>query len=66
MFCGRSANNKINKLNERGLRIVYDDYNSKFEELLTKNGSFTIHHQNIQALGIEMLKIHNRFDKSLF
>ena len=66
MFCGRSANNKINKLHERGLRIVYDDYNSKFEELLTKNGSFTIHHQNIQALAIEMLKIHNRFDKSLF
>ena len=47
MFCSRSANNKISKLHERALRIVYDDYNSKFEELLTKDGSFTKHHQNI-------------------
>ena len=48
MFCTRSANNKINKLHERTLSIVYDDYNSKFEELLTKDSSFTIYHQNIK------------------
>ena len=48
MFCTRSANNKINKLHERALRIVYDDNNSKFEELLGKDSSFTIHHQNIR------------------
>ena len=44
MFWTRSANNKINKLHERALRTVYNDYNSKFEELLTKDSSFTIHH----------------------
>ena len=33
MFCDRSANQKINKLHERALRIAYDDYNSSFEEL---------------------------------
>ena len=44
MYCSRSTNNKISKLHERALRIVYDDYNSKFEEILTKDGSFTIHH----------------------
>ena len=48
MFCSRSANNKINKLHERALRIVYDDYNSKFEELLIKDGSFTIHHKTFR------------------
>ena len=48
MFCSRSANNKINKLHERALRIVYDDYNSKFEELLTKDSSFTIHHKTFR------------------
>ena len=48
MFFIRSANNKIDKLHERALRIVYDDYNSKFEELLTKDSSFAIHHQNIR------------------
>ena len=37
MFCSRSAKNKISKLHERALRIVYDDCNSKFEKLLTKD-----------------------------
>ena len=48
MFCSRSANNKINKLHKRALRIVYDDYNSKFEELLTKDGSFTTRHKTFR------------------
>ena len=65
MLCSRSANNKINKLHERALRIVYYDYNSKFEEFLTKDGSFTIHHQIIQTLATEMFKVHNGFHKSL-
>ena len=30
MFCRRSCNNKINKLQERTLRLVYDDYESSF------------------------------------
>ena len=36
MFHNRTTNNKINKLNERALRLVYDDYLSAFEELLEK------------------------------
>ena len=63
MFCSRSSNNKINKLHERALRIVYDDYNSKFEELLTKDGSFTIHHKNIQTLEKETFKTHHGFSQ---
>ena len=49
MLCSRSPNNKINKLHKRALKIVYDEYNSKFEELLTKDSLFIIHHQNIKA-----------------
>ena len=43
--------NKINKLDERALRIVYQDYILNFEELLglEKNHCFSIHHQNIQT-----------------
>ena len=50
MFCSRKAN-KINKLDERALRIVYQDYILNFEELLglEKNNCFSIHHQNIQT-----------------
>ena len=41
------SNDKINKLYERALRIVYNDTVTSFEILLIKNKSFTIHHQNI-------------------
>ena len=55
MFYSRTTNNKINKLHERALRLVYDDYVSAFEELLEKDNSFTAHHYNIQTLCIKFL-----------
>ena len=66
MFCSRSANSKIKKLHERALRIVCDDYNSKFEKLLTKDGSFTMHHKNIRTLETEMFKIQYGFSQVSF
>ena len=60
MFCSRSCNNKINKLQERALRLVYDDYELSFDVLLNKNKSFSIHHQNIQKLMIEVYKSLNK------
>ena len=57
MFCNRKANNRINKLHERALRLVYDDYETSFSDFLEKDGSFTVHHTNIQTLFLEMDKI---------
>ena len=56
MFHGRQINDKTNKLHERALREVYNDTITSFEELLVKDKTFTIHHQNIQSLAIEMYK----------
>ena len=54
MLHSRTLNNKINHLHERALRIVYSDYKSSFNTLLDKNGSFLIHHRNIQSIAIEV------------
>ena len=46
MFHSRSSNNEINRLHERCLRIIYNDKHSNFEELLVKDNSVSIHHNN--------------------
>ena len=59
MFHNRTLNNKINRLHERALRLVYADENLSFQELLELDNSMTIHHRNLQKLAIEMYKIKN-------
>ena len=50
MFCSRTLNNKINKLHERALRVVYKSDNLTFQQLLEKDKSFTIHERNLQKV----------------
>ena len=60
MFHSRKLNNRINKLHERALRIVYKKTNLDFQDLLVLDKSFYVHHRNLQKLAIEMFKIkHN-------
>ena len=39
MFCSRAMDRKINHIHERALRLVYQDYDSTFDELLKKDNS---------------------------
>ena len=59
MFHSRSANNRINTIQERALRISYDDFISSFAQLLEKGNSATIHERNIQTLTVELYKVVN-------
>ena len=52
-------NNKINRLHERCLQIVYSDKLSSFNGLFEKDGSVSIHLRNIQILANEMYKLIN-------
>lgn len=56
MFCSCRLNNKINHIHERALRIVYQDYESTFDDLLIKDKSLRFHHRNIHQVVIEMYK----------
>ena len=57
MCCNQSLNNNIGRLHERSLRIVYSDKTSDFSQLLEKDGSVSIHYQNIRQFAIEMFKV---------
>ena len=66
MCHSRTLNNKINKLRERALRLVYDDRQSTYQELLNINKSVTIHHRNLQALATELYKVQHGLAPGLF
>ena len=55
----RKMQNRINKLHERALRVVYKNKNLTFEQLLEKDQGYTIHERNLQKLAVEMYKVKN-------
>ena len=57
MCHSRENNNKVNRLHERCLRIIYNDKRSSFNALLEKDGSASIHERNIKILATEMFKV---------
>ena len=59
MFHGCNLNNKINRLHERCLWVIYNDKTSSFEQLHENDNSMYIHHRNTQTLAIEMYKVTN-------
>ena len=58
MCHSRLMNNKINRLHEKCLRIVYSDKTSSFEELLDKDGSVILHKRNLKVFATDMFKIY--------
>ena len=55
----KGLNNKLNRLHERFLRLIYNEKRSTFEQLLDKDSSVPIHIRNLQTVAIEMCKVVN-------
>ena len=66
MCCSKELNDKINRVHERCLHLIYNDKQSTFQELLEKDGTFTTHHRNIQYLAIEMFKVVKGLSPKVF
>ena len=56
MFHNRTMNNRINRIQERALKIAYKDTNLTYDELLKIDNSFTVHERNLQRLATEIYK----------
>ena len=59
MFHSRQLNNRINKTQERALRLVYKNNKLTFDDLFTLDNSVIIHQQNLQILETEIYKVKN-------
>ena len=65
MFHSRGVNNRIIKIHERTLWLVYKDDKTTFEELLMKDKSFTIHDRNLQVLATEIYQVINNISPAI-
>ena len=66
MFHSRITKNKINRLHERCMRLIYGDKTSSFEELLEQDKSVSIHTRNLQMLVTEMFKVYRSMSPPIF
>ena len=59
MFCGKTSSREINRIQKRALRILFNDYEASFEELLQRNNEHTVHTKNLHKLMTEVFKSLN-------
>ena len=60
IFHNRNTENRVSKIHERSLRLVYDDSpHLSFHELLIKDKSVSIHQRNLQSMATETFKVKN-------
>ena len=55
-FCGKTNNKKLEKIQERSLRILYNDYDSTHGDLLCNNWSSTLLLSRLKTLLLETFK----------
>ena len=56
-FCSKSNTEKLEKINYRALKFVFQDFSSSYEELILKAGTTTLHLSRLRTLAIETFKI---------
>ena len=55
----RELNNRIHRIQERALRLVYQDNSFAFVELLEKDNSMKIHQRHLQVFATKIFKLQN-------
>ena len=69
-FSSRNSQKKIEKVQDRCLRLLYDDYSSSYENLLNKSGQPSMELKRLRILALEVFKtlksLNPEFMKEIF
>ena len=58
-FCGAGDTHKIEKLHERALRFIFNDYESEYKEFLNKHDETTLYLKRVRVIAQEVYKATN-------
>ena len=61
-FCSAKSVKRIEKIQERTLRILYNDFSSDFEFILNKSGKSTMEVKRLRTLALEVFKTLNNMN----
>ena len=64
MFSSAQSVNKIENLQKRALRFLYDDFEASYEDLLSKGGKSTMNVRRLRTLCVEIYKTLNDLNPS--
>ena len=56
-FCNKTCTRKLEKIQERALRFIYEDYSASYEELLQRINLPSLHIRRMRLLAFETFKI---------
>ena len=59
VFCGKTANNRLNQLHKHALRVLQNEYTATFDDLLEISEQVKVHGSNLQKLMIEIYECAN-------
>jgi hypothetical protein len=59
-FCMEKNSKKIEKVQERAFRFVYEDYNSSYDNLLKKAKAPSLQIRRMRTMALETIKIMNK------
>ena len=64
LFSNGQSVNKIENLQKRTLRFLYDDFEASYEDLLSKVGKSTVNVRRLRTLCVEIHKTFNDLNPS--
>jgi hypothetical protein len=59
-FCNKNNTSKLEKIQERALQFIYDDFVSSYDELLVKAKIPSLKIRRMRTMAIECFKISNK------